>query len=223
MPLATLDRTPPPFFKQGPSAFTRLLFFAALAILLMVADARWKITQPLRLVLATLLQPVQQVLLVPVRTWEMTGHYVAGVGEARTLHARAQRQLSEQAERVTRMVQLERENERLRALLTLRPRIEVATLAAEVLYDAQGAVRGVATGNMGVGKDGVPHDGFQLGMELLGKYTVFAEGARGHLGRQLIERFGLLEGRDAQSFSIGIKELWEVPAAAARPASPRQR
>ncbi|MBP7131827.1 MAG: rod shape-determining protein MreC [Aquabacterium sp.] len=136
MPLATLDRTPPPFFKQGPSAFTRLLFFAALAILLMVADARWKITQPLRLVLATLLQPVQQVLLVPVRTWEMTGHYVAGVGEARTLHARAQRQLSEQAERVTRMVQLERENERLRALLTLRPRIEVATLAAEVLYDA---------------------------------------------------------------------------------------
>jgi electron-transferring-flavoprotein dehydrogenase len=89
--------------------------------------------------------------------------------------------------------------------------------AAEVLYGEGGAVQGVATGHMGIGKDGQPHDGFQLGMELRGRYTVFAEGARGHLGRQLIERFGLLEGRDAQSFSIGIKELWEVPAAAARP------
>ena len=55
--------------------------------------------------------------------------------------------------------------------------------AAEVLYDDDGAVRGVATGNMGVGKDGEPHDSFQLGMELHGKYTIFAEGARGHLGR----------------------------------------
>ena len=136
MPLATLDRTPPPFFKQGPSAFTRLLFFSALAILLMVADARWKMTQPLRAAAATLLQPVQSVLLAPVRAWEMAGHYLAGVEEARALQARSQQQLAEQAERVTRMVQLERENARLRELLGLRPRIEVGTLAAEVLYDA---------------------------------------------------------------------------------------
>ena len=136
MPLATLDRTPPAFFKQGPSAFTRLLFFSALAILLMVADARWKMTQPLRAAAATLLQPVQSVLLAPVRAWEMAGHYVAGVEEARALQARTQQQLAAQAERVTRMVQLERENDRLRELLALRPRIEVGTLAAEVLYDA---------------------------------------------------------------------------------------
>ncbi len=136
MPLATLDRTPPPFFKQGPSAFTRLLFFSALAILLMVADARWKMTQPLRAAAATLLQPVQSVLLAPVRAWEMAGHYLAGVEEARALQARSQQQLAQQAERVTRMVQLERENARLRELLGLRPRIEVGTLAAEVLYDA---------------------------------------------------------------------------------------
>ncbi|MBZ8144206.1 electron transfer flavoprotein-ubiquinone oxidoreductase, partial [Rubrivivax gelatinosus] len=89
--------------------------------------------------------------------------------------------------------------------------------AAEVLYGDDGQVRGIATGNMGVGKDGEPHAGFQLGMELLGKYTIFAEGARGHLGRQLIERFGLDKGRDPQSYAIGIKELWDVPAAAARP------
>ena len=89
--------------------------------------------------------------------------------------------------------------------------------AAEVLYDGTGAVRGVATGNMGIGKDGQPHDGFQLGMELLGKYTIFAEGARGHLGKQLIARFQLDEGRDPQSYALGVKELWEVPAAQARP------
>ena len=89
--------------------------------------------------------------------------------------------------------------------------------AAEVLYDEQGRVKGVATGNMGIGKNGEPHEGFQLGMELHGKYTVFAEGARGHLGRQLLEKYKLDEGKDPQSFAIGIKELWEVPPEKARP------
>jgi electron-transferring-flavoprotein dehydrogenase len=89
--------------------------------------------------------------------------------------------------------------------------------AAEVLYDDQGRVRGVATGNLGIGKDGEPHEGFQLGMELLGKYTVFAEGARGHLGKQLISHFKLDAGKDPQSYAIGIKELWEVPADKAKP------
>ena len=89
--------------------------------------------------------------------------------------------------------------------------------AAEVLYDDKGAVRGVATGNMGVGKDGEPHDGFQLGMELLGKYTLFAEGARGHLGKQLIASTSSTPARDPQSYAIGIKELWEVDPAKAKP------
>ncbi|MBK7590201.1 MAG: electron transfer flavoprotein-ubiquinone oxidoreductase [Betaproteobacteria bacterium] len=85
--------------------------------------------------------------------------------------------------------------------------------AAEVLYDANGAVRGVATGNMGVGKDGQPTGNFQPGVELLGKYTLFAEGARGHLGRQVIARYGLDAGRDPQTWGIGIKEVWEIDAA----------
>ena len=89
--------------------------------------------------------------------------------------------------------------------------------AAEVLYTDDGKVRGVATGNLGVGKDGQPHDGFQLGMELLGKYTVFAEGSRGHLGKQLIAHYQLDDGRDPQSYALGVKELWEVPAAQAKP------
>lgn len=89
--------------------------------------------------------------------------------------------------------------------------------AAEVLYNDDGSVKGVATGNMGVGKDGQPHGGFQLGMELLGRYTVFAEGARGHLGRQLISRFKLDEGRDPQAYGLGVKELWEIDPAKHRP------
>lgn len=82
--------------------------------------------------------------------------------------------------------------------------------AAEVLYNEDGSVKGVATGNMGVGKDGEPTDSFQLGMELHAKYTIFAEGSRGHLGKQLIRRFKLDEGRDPQTYGIGIKELWEI-------------
>ena len=89
--------------------------------------------------------------------------------------------------------------------------------AAEVVYDEQGRVKGVATGNMGIGKEGEPTDAFQLGMELHGKYTIFAEGARGHLGKQLLARFKLTEGKDQQTFAIGIKELWEIPADKAQP------
>ncbi|WP_428423272.1 electron transfer flavoprotein-ubiquinone oxidoreductase [Methylibium sp.] len=89
--------------------------------------------------------------------------------------------------------------------------------AAEVLYDEAGAVRGVATGNLGIGKDGAPTENFQLGMELTAKYTVFAEGARGHLGRQLIARYRLDAGKDPQSYALGVKELWEIDPKQHRP------
>lgn len=82
--------------------------------------------------------------------------------------------------------------------------------AAEVLYTDSGAVAGVATGNMGLGKDGNPTDSFQLGMELRAKYTIFSEGARGNLARQLIDKFGLDAGADPQSYALGVKELWEI-------------
>jgi len=81
---------------------------------------------------------------------------------------------------------------------------------AEVLYDERGAVRGVATGDMGVGRDGQRGDAYQPGIELLAKYTLFAEGCRGHLGKQLEERFRLHDGHDPQVYGLGIKELWEV-------------
>ncbi len=82
--------------------------------------------------------------------------------------------------------------------------------AAEVIYNEDGSVKGVATGNMGVGKDGNPTDDFQLGMELHGKYTIFAEGARGNLGKQLIAKYQLDAGKDPQTYGIGVKELWEI-------------
>ncbi len=89
--------------------------------------------------------------------------------------------------------------------------------AAEILYNEQGAVRGVATGNMGIGKDGEPTEAFQPGIELLARYTMFAEGSRGHLGKQLIARYKLDAGRDPQSYAIGLKELWEIDPAKHKP------
>ncbi len=82
--------------------------------------------------------------------------------------------------------------------------------AAEVLFDDKGAVTGVATGDMGIDRNGEITDRFTRGMELRGKYTLFAEGARGHLTKQLIKRFRLDEGRDPGKYGIGLKEIWQV-------------
>lgn len=82
--------------------------------------------------------------------------------------------------------------------------------AAEVLYDENGAVRGVATGDMGIGKDGEPKPSHERGMELLGKYVLIGEGVRGSIAKQLINKFALDAGKEPQKFGIGLKELWEV-------------
>lgn len=89
--------------------------------------------------------------------------------------------------------------------------------AAHILYAENGAVRGVLTGDMGVARDGTHTANYQPGMELLASYTIFAEGSRGHLGRELTERFKLDESRNAQSYGIGIKELWEVDPSQSQP------
>ncbi len=89
--------------------------------------------------------------------------------------------------------------------------------AAELLFDESGAVRGVATGDMGIGRDGKPAARHQQGIELHAKYTIFAEGCRGQLGRQLLDRFKLREGSDPQVHGIGLKELWEIDPARHQP------
>ncbi len=82
--------------------------------------------------------------------------------------------------------------------------------AAEVLYNEDGSVKGIATGDMGIAADGSQKDSYMPGMELHAKYTLFSEGCRGHLGKQLIEKFNLAEGKDPQHYGIGIKELWKI-------------
>jgi electron-transferring-flavoprotein dehydrogenase len=89
--------------------------------------------------------------------------------------------------------------------------------ANEVLYGENDEVTGVATGDMGIGKDGAPKDSFTRGMELRAKYTLFGEGARGQLTKTLVARFGLDRGREPQKFGLGIKELWQVAPERHRP------
>lgn len=84
--------------------------------------------------------------------------------------------------------------------------------ASEALFHEDGSVKGILTGDMGVAEDGSQKDGYMPGMELHAKYTVFAEGCRGHIGKQLIEQFNLAEGKEPQHYGIGIKEIWKIPA-----------
>jgi rod shape-determining protein MreC len=136
MPLGTLDRTPPPFFRQGTSALTKLAFFSALAVFLMAADSRVKYIQPIRAALATALLPVQRALLVPVELVEGGSDYLVGLQRAIAGEREARAKLVAQAERASRAEQLAAENARLRALLDLRPALLVKSRTAEVLYEA---------------------------------------------------------------------------------------
>jgi rod shape-determining protein MreC len=135
-PLGTLDRTPPPFFRQGPSALTKLTFCSALAVFLMVADTRFKLTQPLRTLVATVLHPVERTLRIPVDAWNGAGDYLMGLQNALTAETAARQTLARQAERAARVEQLQAENKRLRELLGLRPALSVRSQSGEVLYEA---------------------------------------------------------------------------------------
>ncbi len=136
MPLGTLDRTPPPFFKQGPSALTKLMVFSAIALFLMVADARFAIMRPLRAGIATVLYPLQWVAMGPVRLIQGGRDYMDTLATAQARSDAALRRLAAQSQRAGRVELLELENERLRRLLGLREQTMVSGLAAEVLYDA---------------------------------------------------------------------------------------
>lgn len=157
MPLGTLDRTPPPFFKQGPSALTRLSLAATLSLFLMVADTRFKLTDPLRAAAAVVLQPLERVLLAPIDAAGSVAGYFRGLDAARQAERQARQTLAAQAERSLRLEQLHAENAKLRQLLGLRERLSVRATAAEVLYDAadpysrkvvidRGRTQGVALG-----------------------------------------------------------------------------
>ena len=136
MPLGTLDRVPPPFFRQGPSALSKLAVFSALALLLMVADARFKVMQPLRVALATVLYPVQWLAHQPVMLAQGAGQYLSSLTAAQQAQAQAEMRRSALSQRANQVEQLSTENERLRQLLGLRERLQTDAVAAQVLYDA---------------------------------------------------------------------------------------
>ena len=136
MPLGTLDRSPPPFFKQGPSALSKLMFFSALALFLMVADVRFRITQPVRAVLATVLYPVQWLASQPVSLVRSSSAYLKGLNEANSSSEQAAKKLAVQSMRAGQVEQLLQENSRLRKILGLREQLATSVMAAEVLYDA---------------------------------------------------------------------------------------
>lgn len=136
MPLGTLGREPPPFFRQGPSALSKLAVCSALAILLMVADARFNIMQPVRMVLAAVLYPVQWLALQPVSLVQAAGHYFASMTTAQAEKEAALKIRSVQSQRANQVDQLLLENARLRKLLVLRDRLQSGAMAAQVLYDA---------------------------------------------------------------------------------------
>ena len=136
MPLGTLDRSPPAFFKQGPSAVSKLLFFSALSVLLMVADVRFGVTQPLRATLSVALYPVQWLAMRPQALAEYSGDYMQARDVAQASERDAREQLLVQARRSGQVEQLALENKQLRELLDLSKRLETKGQAAEVLYDA---------------------------------------------------------------------------------------
>jgi rod shape-determining protein MreC len=136
MPLGTLDRTPPPFFKQGPSALSKLMVCSALALFLMVADTRFRITQPVRAAVATVLFPVQWIALRPVIAVREVEDYFTSLNTALTNEEAARRKLILQSLKANQAEQLVNENAQLRKLLGLRERLNTPSQTAEVLYDA---------------------------------------------------------------------------------------
>lgn len=166
MPLGTLDRTPPPFFKQGPSALSKLFFFSALALFLMVADTRLTLVKPVRAVLMTVLFPAQWLVMQPVRGAGTLGDYLTSLEAAQAEKHAVLLRLATQSERAAQVEELTLENQRLRALLDLRSRLDLQGAAAQVLYDAadpytrkviidKGMTHGVVAGSPVIDESGV--------------------------------------------------------------------
>jgi rod shape-determining protein MreC len=166
MPLGTLDRRPPPFFHQGPSALTRVALFSAVALFLMAADTRFAVTRPLRSGLQMLLLPLERALAVPLQMTHAGGEYVSGLHAAQAELGKAELALTAQSAKAARVDTLVAENTRLRALVDLKPALAVKAMAAEVLYEAsdpfsrkifidRGASQGVVPGAPVIDESGV--------------------------------------------------------------------
>ena len=166
MPHGTLDRNPPPFFKQGTSALTKLIIFSFVSMALMLADQRYNLVQPARWVLSIIIYPVQWVALRPQVAWYDLGDIFEGKQDVLDNLQAAKAQLLTQSVRTSQLEQLELENRHLRELLELRQRMPTPSLAAEVLYEAgdpytrkmvldKGALNGVVQGSPVMDEQGI--------------------------------------------------------------------
>lgn len=166
MQLGTIDRTPPPFFRQGYSALTKLIFFTALSVFMMVADTRFTVIAPLRSAIAAGLAPVQRSLLVPIDLALGGNDYLQGLTKALAAEDAARKQLVLQAEQAQSAERLANENRQLRGLLELKPGLTVKSVAAEVMYEAadpfsrklyidRGLAQGLAPGSPVITEGGV--------------------------------------------------------------------
>ncbi len=166
MPLGTLDRSPPPFFRQGQSALSKLMVFSAVALFLMVADTRFKFTEQIRVLVATALYPVQWLVLRPIEMVRGGGAYFTSLEAAQRGETQANKRLALQSQRAAQVEQLGLENERLRKLLALRETTSTPAQAAEVVYDAAdpftrrvmvdvGSVQGIKAGSPVLDEAGV--------------------------------------------------------------------
>lgn len=135
MSLGTLDRSPPPFFKQGPSATTRLLFFSALAVFLMVADHKLHLTGPVRSAVSVALHPLQRLSAVPIDLLNYANSYFQGLHQARSVEQTLRERLAQQAAREAQADILGRENDKLRKLLDLREQMQLKSTSAEIIYE----------------------------------------------------------------------------------------
>jgi len=187
MPLGTLDRTPPPFFKQGPSALSKLLFFSALALFLMVADSRLTLVKPLRAVLMTLIYPAQWLVMQPVQAVGGLNNYLTSIDAALADKRASQTRLALQAGRAAQVEELMIENNRLRSLLDLRERLALQGTAAQVLYDAADPY----TRKVIIDK-GLTH-GIEAGSPVVDEAGVLGQVTRAH---PLVSEVTLLTDRD---------------------------
>lgn len=171
MPLGTIDQSPPPFFKQGTPALTKLLLFSALAVLLMVVDARRHWAEPLRGALAVAISPVQWLALQPVRGAQWASQYVGSLSTAQRQAEQARAELVRQAQRAAIVEHLAQENRELRALLHMSERMPGAAQGAEILYQLPDPYRRKVVINVGSNRQLLSGSPVMDGFGVIGQVT----------------------------------------------------
>ena len=209
MPLGTVDRTPPPLFKQGASALSRLLVVSALAIVLMVVDSRQHMAVPLRLVAATLISPLQWLALQPVHAARFVGNYMGSLDEALSEAEAARKELTRQAQRSAIVEHLSQENRELRGLLQMQTLAARSSQAARIIYEVADPYSRKVMVNRGL-----QHQ-VQVGSAVMDGYGVVGQVTRVYLTSSEVtlltdrnQAIGVLNTRTGQrSLAYGLADL----------------